>query len=169
MNPLATLDLSSPGRGAPPVVLRRAALTDVPAIVTLLADDELGATRDGIRDPSDLATYQQAFGVIDRDPAQLLVVAEADGRVVATLQLSFIPGLSRRGALRAQIEAVRVAPALRSQGLGQALFTWAIAEARRRGCTLVQLTTDKTRTDAHRFYERLGFVATHEGLKLILT
>jgi GNAT superfamily N-acetyltransferase len=97
------------------------------------------------------------------------VVAETDGRVVATLQLSFIPGLSRRGALRAQIEAVRVAPAERSQGLGQALFTWAIAEARRRGCTLVQLTTDKSRTDAHRFYERLGFVASHEGLKLSLT
>ena len=109
MTTLATLDLSSPGLDSQPVVLRRATRTDVPAIVALLADDDLGATRDGIRDPSDLATYQQAFGVIDRDPAQLWAVAEADGRVVATLQLSFIPGLSRRGALRAQIESVRVA------------------------------------------------------------
>ena len=168
MNPLASLDLSSPGPDAPPVVLRRAALTDVPAIVALLADDELGATRDGIRDPSDLATYEQAFGVIDRDPAQLLVVAEADGRVVATLQLSFLPGLSRRGALRAQIESVRVAAELRGHGLGQAMMAWAIDEGRRRGCRLVQLSTNKSRSDAHRFYERLGFVASHEGMKLPL-
>ena len=165
---LAALDLSLPGPGSRPVVLRRAALPDVPAIVALLADDKLGATRDGIRTEADQATYEQAFGAIDRDPAQLLVVVEADGRVVATLQLSFIPGLSRRGALRAQIESVRVAASHRSGGLGQALVSWAISEGRRRGCALVQLTTDKTRADAHRFYERLGFRATHEGLKLDL-
>ncbi|HYY18828.1 MAG TPA: GNAT family N-acetyltransferase [Streptosporangiaceae bacterium] len=98
-----------------------------------------------------------------------LLAADSDGQVVGTLQLSFIPGLSRRGALRAQIESVRVAPAMRGRGLGEALFTWSIAEARRRGCALVQLTTDKTRVDAHRFYERLGFTASHEGLKLSLT
>ena len=160
MNALATLDL-----GARPVVLRRALLADLPAIVALLAADDLGATRDGIRTEADLAAYQRAFADIDRDPAQLLVVAEAEGRVVATLQLSFIPGLSRRGALRAQIESVRVAASARSRGLGHALFTWAIDEARRRGCALVQLTTDKSRADAHRFYQRLGFVASHEGMK----
>ena len=88
--------------------------------------------------------------------------------VVATLQLSFIPGLARRGALRAQIEAVRVADACRGGGLGAAMMAWAIGEARRRGCALVQLTSDKSRTSAHRFYERLGFVATHEGMKLAL-
>jgi len=162
--PLATVDL-----GVTEVVLRRAARPDLPALVALLATDDLGSTRDGIRSAADRDAYERAFRAIDADPAQLLVVAESQERVVATLQLSFIPGLSRRGALRAQIEAVRVAPALRSQGLGQALFTWAIAEAGRRGCALVQLTTDKSRTDAHRFYERLGFVATHEGLKLDLT
>lgn len=96
------------------------------------------------------------------------MVATAAGEVVGTMQLSFIPGLSRRGALRAQIEAVRVRGDYRGQGLGRAMFDWAIGEARRRGCALVQLTTDKTRTDAHRFYDGLGFVASHEGLKLEL-
>lgn len=96
------------------------------------------------------------------------MVAEAGGDIVATLQVSFIPGLARRGTLRAQIEAVRVAGRFRGQGLGRAVFGWAIAEARRRGCSLVQLTSDKSRTDARRFYERLGFVASHEGLKLAL-
>jgi GNAT superfamily N-acetyltransferase len=155
--------------GESSVLLRRAAAADVPAIVSLLAADQLGATRDGVTAPGDLAGYQRAFREIDRDPAHILVVAQSGPDVVGTLQLSFIPGLSRRGALRAQIESVRVAPTLRGRGLGEALFTWSIAEARRRGCALVQLTTDKTRTDAHRFYDRLGFVATHEGLKLPLT
>ncbi len=160
---LATVDLSGSR-----VVLRRAIRPDLPALVALLAADDLGATRDGIRGQDDRDAYEQAFRAIDRDPAQLLVVAETDGRVVATLQLSFIPGLSRRGALRAQIESVRVAPAMRGRGLGEALFTWSIGEARRRGCALVQLTTDKSRIGAHRFYERLGFTASHEGLKLQL-
>src|SRR5215217_3218946 len=104
---------------------------------------------------------------MDADPAQLLVVVtDAADAVVATLQLTFIPGLARRGALRAQIEAVRVRADLRGRGLGQALFAWAIEEASRRGCALVQLTTDKRREDAHRFYGRLGFTASHEGFKL---
>jgi len=151
------------------VVLRRAVRADLPALVALLAADDLGATRDGIRSKADRTAYEQAFQAIDADPAQFLLAAEADGQVVGTLQLSFIPGLSRRGALRAQIESVRVSPAYRGQGLGLAIFTWAVGEARRRGCALVQLTTDKTRTDAHRFYERLGFTASHEGLKLDLS
>jgi GNAT superfamily N-acetyltransferase len=94
------------------------------------------------------------------------LVAEADGAVVATMQLSYLPGLARRGAVRAQIEAVRVHQDYRGRGLGEAMFRWAIAEARGRGCALVQLTTDKSRGAAHRFYERLGFVSSHEGMKL---
>jgi GNAT superfamily N-acetyltransferase len=154
--------------GGSSVVLRRAVAADVPAIVRLLAADQLGATRDGLATPDDLASYQRAFRHIDRDPAHILVVGQSGPDVVATLQLSFIPGLARRGALRAQIEAVRVADAWRGRGLGAAMMAWAIAEARRRGCALVQLTSDKSRISAHRFYERLGFAATHEGMKLTL-
>ena len=150
------------------VVLREAVRDDVPAIVDLLVDDQLGAGRDGATLDDGLQPYWDAFDVIDADPAHLLLVATDDEQVVATMQLSFIPGLARRGALRAQIEAVRVGEAHRSRGLGAALFAWAIEESRRRGCALVQLTTDKARVDAHRFYERLGFVASHEGLKLAL-
>ena len=152
----------------PPVVLREAVEGDVPALVRLLADDELGATRDGAAGPDDLQPYLRAFRLVDADPAHLLLVAVGDEEVIATLQLSMLPGLARRGALRAQVEAVRVRADHRGRGLGAALFAWAIAEARRRGCALVQLTTDKSRADAHRFYERLGFVASHEGFKLHL-
>jgi GNAT superfamily N-acetyltransferase len=150
------------------VVLRRARAGDVAAIVDLLAADQLGATRDGVNSAADLAAYQEAFRAIDADPAHLLVVAQAGQRLVATMQLSFLPGLARRGALRAQIEAVRVDSACRGQGLGARMIGWAIDEARRRGCGLVQLTTDKSRADAHRFYQRLGFAASHEGMKLHL-
>ncbi|MCF6376806.1 GNAT family N-acetyltransferase [Nocardioides KLBMP 9356] len=112
--------------------------------------------------------YVRAFQAVDADPAHLLVVAEDGGRVVATLQLSFIPGLARRGALRAQVEGVRVHPEARNSGLGRALLLWARDEAERRGCALIQLTSDKARSDAHRFYSRLGYVASHEGFKLDL-
>jgi ADP-ribose pyrophosphatase YjhB (NUDIX family)/GNAT superfamily N-acetyltransferase len=145
------------------VALRRARAADVPAIVGLLADDPLGLTRET---PGELAAYIGAFAAIDADPAQLLVVLEDAGEVVGTMQVSFIHGLSRGGALRAQIEAVRVAGSHRGQGLGRVLVTWAVEQARSRGCALVQLTTDKSRSDAHRFYEQLGFVASHEGMKL---
>ncbi|GAA1430304.1 GNAT family N-acetyltransferase [Microlunatus lacustris] len=150
------------------LVLREAGAADVPAIVELLAADPLGAARDGITTEADLEPYLRAFNALAADPAHLLVVAADELQVLATLQLSFLPGLARRGALRAQIEAVRVREDHRSRGLGAALFGWAIQEARRRGCALVQLTTDKSRADAHRFYEGLGFVASHEGLKLDL-
>jgi len=160
---LATLSLNSLD-----VELRRAQRDDLVRIVELLAADQLGATRDGIASAEDLEPYLRAFEAIDTDPAQLLVVATVGGEVIGTMQLSFIPGLARRGSLRAQIEAVRVADRYRSRGLGEAMFRWAIDEARRRGCSLVQLTTDKSRADAHRFYARLGFVASHEGLKLRL-
>ncbi len=148
--------------------VRRATLDDVAAIVGLLIDDELGATREDGSDPS-LTPYQVAFGMIDADPGQLLlVVTSEDSSVAATMQLTFIPGLARRGALRAQIEAVRVGSRYRAQGLGEAMVNWTITEARRRGCRLVQLTSDKQRTAAHRFYQRLGFTASHEGFKLNL-
>jgi GNAT superfamily N-acetyltransferase len=160
---LATVDL-----GASAVIIRRAEGRDIPAIVDLLAADQLGATRDGVRTAEDLAAYQQAFAAIDSDSAHLLVVAEADAEIVATFQLSFLPGLARRGALRAQIEAVRVREDHRGRGLGEALMAWAIDESRRRGCAIVQLTSDKSRHAAHRFYGRLGFAATHEGMKLRL-
>jgi GNAT superfamily N-acetyltransferase len=150
---------------APGFEVRRAVLADVPAIVELIAADQIGATRDG----GDLAPYERAFAAIDADPAQLLVVlTDAAGAVAGTLQLTFIPGLARRGGLRAQIEAVRVREDLRGGGVGHALFAWAIDEARRRGCVLVQLTSDKRRAEAHRFYGRLGFTASHDGFKLRL-
>jgi len=151
-----------------PVILRTARRDDVESLVALLAADQLGATRDGVRDAADMAAYAVAFDAIDADPAHLLVVAEVGGDLAGTMQLSFLPGLARRGAVRAQIEAVRVAARSRGSGLGSAMIGWAVAEARRRGCALIQLTTDKTRTDAHRFYSRLGFTASHEGMKLAL-
>ena len=163
MNDLATIEL-----GTSTVVLRRAEADDIPALVGLLAADQLGATRDGVSTDQDLAAYQRAFRAIDADSAHLLVVAQAGPQVVGTLQLSFIPGLARRGALRAQVEAVRVHESYRGRGLGAAMMGWAIEEARRRGCGLVQLTSDKSRPDAHRFYQQLGFVASHEGMKLRL-
>lgn len=144
--------------------IRRATSADVPAIVAMLADDPLGATRERPGDPA----YAAAFTQIAADDRQYLAVAELDGEVVGTLQLTFIPGLSRRGATRALIEAVRVRSDMRGSGLGQQLTEWAIAESRTRGAALVQLTTDATRTDAHRFYTRLGFAPTHIGMKLPL-
>ncbi|UVJ39390.1 GNAT family N-acetyltransferase [Arthrobacter sp. CJ23] len=145
--------------------LRQAVRADLPAILRLLADDQLGAARESA---DDLAPYEQAFDAIDADPAHLLVVGELGGAVVATFQLSYLPGLSRKGSWRAQIEAVRVSGELRGQGVGALMIQWAIDQARGRGCSLVQLTTDKSRIAAHRFYERLGFVASHEGMKLTL-
>jgi GNAT superfamily N-acetyltransferase len=138
--------------------------------VALLADDVLGAAREApVAGEDDLDdAYWTAFERVQADPGNRIIVAEVDGRVAATLQLTLIPGLSRRGTLRAQIEAVRVAPGQRGQGLGRAMISWAITEARHAGCGLAQLTSDKQRPDAIRFYESLGFAATHEGLKLAL-
>ncbi|AJT42742.1 GNAT family acetyltransferase [Psychromicrobium lacuslunae] len=146
------------------VSFRRAVVNDLPGILELLITDQIGASRDG----GDLAPYLRAFDLIDADPSQLLLVGVQKSDLVATLQLSFIPGLARRGSLRSQIEAVRVADSLRGSGVGSQMIEWAIAESRRRGCSLVQLTTDKQRVDAHRFYQRLGFEASHEGMKLLL-
>lgn len=138
---------------------------DLPAIVALLADDALGSTREDASSPPS-RRYVEAFAAIERDANQMMVVVEAAGAVVGCLQLGFIPGLSRLGAWRGQIESVRIASTLTGSGLGRAMFEWAIAQSRERGCDLVQLTTDKARPDALRFYESLGFKATHEGMKL---
>ncbi|MEW2391274.1 GNAT family N-acetyltransferase [Streptomyces venezuelae] len=145
--------------------IRPAIAADLPAIVGMLADDPLGATRES---PDDLAPYVTAFERLDDDPNQHLVVAEREGRVVGTLQLTIIPGLSRKGATRSIIEGVRVHADERGSGLGTQFIEWAVAESRRQNCQLVQLTSDATRIDAHRFYERLGFQASHVGFKLAL-
>jgi GNAT superfamily N-acetyltransferase len=147
------------------LVIRTATRDDVAAIVALLADDPLGAAREDLDDP---ATYDAAYDRVVADRGQRLVVAERDGAVVGTLQLSIIPGLSRRGATRSIIESVRIARDERGSGLGTELVTWAVDESRRLGCALVQLTSDASRTDARRFYERLGFTASHIGFKLQL-
>ncbi len=145
-------------------IIRRARRGDLQAIVDMLADDPLGAAREAAGPPAD-PVYDAAFDAIDRDPNQFLAVAELNDDVVGVLQLSFIPGLSRRGAWRGQIESVRIHSKARGLGLGQRLFDWAIHTCKSRGCSLVQLTTDKSRQDAQRFYERLGFTASHLGYK----
>jgi GNAT superfamily N-acetyltransferase len=151
---------------AEPVTPRfRAALReDVPEIVRMLAHDVLGATREAYASPLP-APYYEAFDAIDRDPNNELVVVELAGRVVGVLQLSYIPSMTHRGRWRALIEGVRIDASVRATGLGHQLFAWAIDRARARGCHLLQLTSDKARPDAIRFYESLGFVASHEGLK----
>lgn len=150
------------------VEFRRARRDDLPRIVQMLADDPLGASRERHESPLP-AGYLDAFTAIDDDPRNELVVACLDQRVIGVLQVSFIPNLTYQGGWRALIEGVRIDSAVRSRGLGRAMLEWAIARARRRGCHMVQLTVNKARPDARRFYESLGFVASHEGMKLALT
>ena len=147
---------------------RQAAREDLPNIVRMLADDEIGAQRESVADPLP-ESYATAFDAIDRDPNNELIVAERDGALVAVLQLTFIPYLTYQGSWRALIEGVRVASTARSEGIGRQLIEWAIERARERQCLIVQLTSDKRRIDAIRFYEKLGFVRSHEGFKLRLT
>lgn len=145
--------------------IRDATEADLPEILAMLVDDMLGAARDsGTVDPA----YAEALRAIQAEPNSRQLVAVEDGRVVGCFQLSFLPGLGRQGSWRAQIESVRVARQRRNDGVGAAMMRWAIEQARERGCALVQLTTDKRRLDAHRFYRRLGFEASHEGMKLML-
>lgn len=164
--PRATRADSAAGSDKP--LLRRAVADDLPAIVRLLAEDPLGAKRERYGVPL-AASYRAAFDAIDRDPNQELCVACIGESVVGVLQLTFIPYLTYQGGWRALIEGVRIAPGMRSQGLGRTLFEWAFARARARGCHMVQLTSDKSRPDAIRFYQGLGFVASHEGMKRFLT
>jgi GNAT superfamily N-acetyltransferase len=151
--------------GGEEFAVRRACREDVPGLVALLADDPLG----GGRETAHPEAYLSAFDAVDASDEQLLVcLTTASADLVGTLQLTFIRGLSRGGALRGQIEAVRVHRDYRSHGLGRLFVGWAVEECRRRGCVLVQLTSDRSRGDARRFYERLGFVDSHAGLKLPL-
>lgn len=147
------------------LLIREARLDDLPAILAMLAQDTIPADRE--TDPADPA-YRAAFDAIAASDTEMLVAAEIDGRVVGTLQLSFIPGLSFRGRWRGQIEAVRIAGDLRGRGLGARLIDWAVEQCRARGCYMVQLTSSNSRTDAHRFYERLGWSQSHKGFKLKL-
>lgn len=146
------------------LTFRNAHAADVPAIVAMLADDILGHVREG----HDMAPYMTAFAEIEADPASQLVVGEEDGRIVATCQLTILPGLSRRGARRALVEAVRVLSDLRSTGIGAALMAEAEARARAAGAVMIQLTTDRARIRAHAFYERLGYEQSHLGYKKAL-
>jgi GNAT superfamily N-acetyltransferase len=153
------------------VIFRIATRADVPTILAMLADDDVSRARgDGgspVGEDTDAAQWA-AFEAIDADPRNELIVAEDDGEVLGTCQLTFTPSLSRRGAERMTIEAVRVRSDTRGRGVGRAMMTWALDRARERGCGVAQLTTDKRRTDAQRFYVSLGFTASHEGMKISL-
>jgi len=160
------LHARSPG-SQPAPAMRRARRDDLETIVRLLADDPLGARRERYELPLP-PEYAAAFSAIDSDPNQELAVAVIDGEVVGVLQLTYLPNLTYRGGWRALIEGVRIAASVRSQGIGRFMFEWAVERARERRCHLVQLTTDKARPDALRFYQSLGFAASHEGMKLSL-
>jgi GNAT superfamily N-acetyltransferase len=142
-------------------LIRRATRADVPAIAALLADDFVGASREGAP-PAD---YERGFDAVNADPNQLLAVVESDGEVVGTMQITFVPSLSRGGRWRGHIEAVRVASAMRGQRIGEAMMAWAEQRCRERHCIVVELTSDQRRDGAHRFYDRLGYAATHVGFK----
>jgi GNAT superfamily N-acetyltransferase len=151
----------------PDIRFRLAQRADLPSIVRMLADDDLGSQRERYEDPLP-EPYYSAFDQIQSDPNHELIVAARNGEVISTLHLMYLPSISYQGGLRAQIESVRVDQRFQSQGIGSAMMKWAMERARQRGAHIVQLTTHKTRKDAHRFYERLGFKGTHLGMKLSL-
>jgi ribosomal protein S18 acetylase RimI-like enzyme len=150
-----------------PLQYRSARAEDLATVVDLIIDDPLGAGREAT--DGDLSPYAAALARIEADPSNDFIVVERGGEIVGCLQLTLIPGLSRNGITRAQIESVRIAASERGRGLGKQVFEWAIAESKARGAGMVQLTTDNERANAHRFYQRLGFKATHVGMKLALT
>ena len=149
------------------VLFRLARRADVPSIVRMLADDELGSPRERVENPLP-ESYYAAFQQIKEDPNHELIVAEQNGEVIGTLHLMFLPSISFQGGLRAQIESVRVDKRFQNQGIGSQMMKWAVERAKQRGAHVVQLTTHKSRLDAHRFYERLGFKGSHLGMKLSL-
>ena len=149
------------------LVIRPARRADTRTIVEMLADDRLGQEREDLSEPLDPA-YLAAFEAIEASANELLVVADLDGRVVGCMQITFLPGLSRKGMWRGQIESVRIDSSMRGRGLGKRMMGWALDECRKRKCGLVQLTSDRSRTDAHRFYENLGFEMSHVGMKIML-
>jgi len=148
-------------------LFRLATLADLPPIVQMLADDHLGNQRERVESPLP-ASYYSAFEQITKDPNHELIVAEQNGQVMGTLHLIFLPSVSYQGGLRAQVESVRIDKRFQSQGIGSEMMKWAMERARRRGAHVVQLTTHKSRVDAHRFYERLGFRGSHLGMKMSL-
>lgn len=150
------------------MTFREATAADLPQIVRLLADDPLGSTREtpGEEIPE---AYYTAFAAIEKDPNNAVIVAEVGGELAGTLQLTYIPGLTYTGGERAQIEGVRVAAEQRGRGVGQLMINWAIEQARARGCRVVQLTTDRQRPEAIRFYQKIGFRPSHMGMKYHLT
>lgn len=149
------------------VLIRTALREDLPAIVRLLAEDELGSQREKDEEPLS-RSYYEAFEQLDRDLSHQLIVAESDGKVMGTLHLIFLPSISYQGGLRAQIESVRVDRKCRNLGIGGQMMEWAVERAKEHGAHVVQLTTHLSRKDAHRFYERLGFKGSHLGMKLDL-
>ena len=149
------------------IIFRIATYSDVPSIVRLLVDDDLGSLRERYENPIP-ETYYTAYELINGDPNHELIVAELNGEVIGTLHLMFLPSLSFQGGLRAQVESVRVDTHHQNQGIGSDMMKWTIEHAKMRGAHIVQLTTHKSRADAHRFYERLGFKGTHLGMKLSL-
>jgi GNAT superfamily N-acetyltransferase len=146
------------------LLIRKATSEDVPTILALLIDDDLGK----LHGDGSLEVYENAFQTISRDANQILAVAVLNSKIVGCLQITFIPGLARKGMWWAQIEGVRIARSLRGRGLGTELIEWAIAQCKERGCGLMQLLADKSRTEAHRFYESLGFKANHQGFRLYM-
>ncbi len=149
------------------VLFRLARRDDLPSIVRMLADDDLGSQRERYEDPLP-ESYCTAFKQIEKDPNHELIVAERDGEVIGTLHLIFLPSISYQGGLRSQVESVRVDKRFQSQGIGSQMMKWTIERARQRGAHIMQLTTHQTRRAAHRFYERLGFKGSHLGMKLSL-
>jgi ribosomal protein S18 acetylase RimI-like enzyme len=149
------------------ILFRLATRADMPSVVRLLADDDLGSQRERYESPLP-ESYYSAFEQIDNDSNHALIIAGRNGEVIGTLHLMFLPSISFQGGLRAQIESVRVDKRFQSQGIGSEMMKWAMERAKQRGAHIVQLTTHKSRVDAHRFYERLGFKGTHMGMKLSL-
>ena len=149
------------------LIFRTAVLDDLPSIVCLLADDDLGSQREKYEDPLP-ESYYAAFRQITSDPNHQLIVAELEGKIVGTLHLMFLPSISYQGGLRAQVESVRVDKECRNLGIGSRMMAWTIERAKERGAHVVQLTTHLSRKDAHRFYEKMGFKGSHLGMKLDL-